>query len=651
MLVMEDSMGHFIFNLTEDLVGWKIQIDFSKAVTGLTSPIGLEYVKDSSNETVHYLVNKDHTGIQTTNPQFDVMVQGITKDANVPSAQAYLQNMGHDNFKPPIPSNTDGTKYNYDEVLMKSIMFYLAQRSGKLPANNPIPWREDSALNDRGQNGEDLTGGWYDAGDHVKFGLPQASAVTLLTWGLLQYKDAYNASGQLDEMYDCIRWSLEWLLKCHTGKNELYIQVGDGNLDHSFWGRPEDMTMDRPSFKVTSDKPGSDVAGEYAAAMAVASIVFKDKDPAFSIKLLNHSKEIYTFGKTYPGLFRDSVKGAGYGTSDYKDEMAVGAGMLYLATNNSQYLTDAESFHQHGNQWGQSWENKYTASMVGFTIPDHQKDVYKQDIETTFGNWLPGATGPSAVPYTPKGLAYRTKWGSLRHADMKYPNPHILYGALVGGPGQNDEYDDVRTDYVRNEVALDYNAGFKAQWQQLLREPLKAREEQKTPEIMLYILIVILSVSLFQAQATSEISECMNSPCQNGGTCTDMVNGFTCACYDGYTGKLCDIDIDECTTNMPCMNEGICSNTFGGFQCSCQVGYTGNLCGTDIDECTTNMPCMNEGICSNTLGGFQCSCQVGYTGNLCGTEQCKESDNKSGRKKAKGRKRSRYQRRQLKYNN
>lgn len=45
---------------------------------------------------------------------------------------------------------------------MKSIMFYRAQRSGKLPANNRIPWRGDSALNDRGQNGEDLTGGWYD---------------------------------------------------------------------------------------------------------------------------------------------------------------------------------------------------------------------------------------------------------------------------------------------------------------------------------------------------------------------------------------------------------------------------------------------------------------------------------------------------------
>ncbi|CAG2205325.1 E3.2.1.4 [Mytilus edulis] len=468
--------GHFIFNLTEDLVGWKMQIDFSKAVTGLTSPVGLEFVKDSSNETVHYIVNKDHTGIQTTKHQFDIMVEGKTKDGSVPSAQAILQNMGHDTYNVPTPPNNDRTKYNYDEVLMKSIMFYRAQRSGKLPANNKIPWRGDSALNDRGQNGEDLTGGWYDAGDHVKFGFPQASAVTLLTWGLLQYKDAYEASGQLDDMYDCIRWPLEWLLKCHTGQNELYIQVGDGNLDHNFWGRPEDMTMARPSFKVTSDKPGSDVAGEYAAAMAVASMVFKDKDPAFSAKLLNHSKQIYTFWKDLSRNIQSKCKG--------------------------------------------SW------SLLRIT----KKDVYKQDIETTFTNWLPGATGPNAVPYTPKGLAFRTKWGSLRHAannafmallaaeagihptkyrnwaksqigyilgdtgrsyvvgfgvnppshehhraascplipascshdfyEMKYSNPHVLYGAIVGGPGPNDEYDDVRSDYVRNEVAVDYNAGF-----------------------------------------------------------------------------------------------------------------------------------------------------------------------------------------------
>lgn len=52
--------------------------------------------------------------------------------------------------------------YNYDEVLRLSLMFYEAQRSGHLPANNRIPWRSDSATSDKGQNGEDLSGGYYD---------------------------------------------------------------------------------------------------------------------------------------------------------------------------------------------------------------------------------------------------------------------------------------------------------------------------------------------------------------------------------------------------------------------------------------------------------------------------------------------------------
>lgn len=52
-------------------------------------------------------------------------------------------------------------KYDYAKALGLSILFYDAQRSGRLPANNPIPWRGDSAVND-GDNGHDLSGGWYD---------------------------------------------------------------------------------------------------------------------------------------------------------------------------------------------------------------------------------------------------------------------------------------------------------------------------------------------------------------------------------------------------------------------------------------------------------------------------------------------------------
>jgi hypothetical protein len=57
------------------------------------------------------------------------------------------------------------------------------------------------------------------------------------------------------------------------------VQVGDPNADHSYWGRPEDMTMPRPAQALSPSKPGSDLLGETAAAMAAASILFNSTDP------------------------------------------------------------------------------------------------------------------------------------------------------------------------------------------------------------------------------------------------------------------------------------------------------------------------------------------------------------------------------------
>ena len=71
------------------------------------------------------------------------------------------------------PTPTEGTssqcsteRYDYGEVLRLSNLFYEAQRSGKLPADNRIPWRGDSSLGDVGNNGEDLTGGYHDGKEY-----------------------------------------------------------------------------------------------------------------------------------------------------------------------------------------------------------------------------------------------------------------------------------------------------------------------------------------------------------------------------------------------------------------------------------------------------------------------------------------------------
>lgn len=70
--------------------------------------------------------------------------------------------------------------------------------------------------------------------------------------------------------------------------------MGDGNTDHYCWQRPEDMTTSRQAYKIDPSKPGSDLAGETAAAMAAASIVFRASNPSYSHTLLNHAYQVFT---------------------------------------------------------------------------------------------------------------------------------------------------------------------------------------------------------------------------------------------------------------------------------------------------------------------------------------------------------------------
>ena len=71
--------------------------------------------------------------------------------------------------------------------------------------------------------------------------------------------------------------------------------MGDGDTDHYCWQRPEDMTTSRQAYKVDRDHPGSDVAGETAAAMAAASIVFRDSNPHYAHLLLHHAQQVIKY--------------------------------------------------------------------------------------------------------------------------------------------------------------------------------------------------------------------------------------------------------------------------------------------------------------------------------------------------------------------
>ena len=112
--------------------------------------------------------------------------------------------------------------YSYGEALQKSLFFYEAQVAGRKPAWNRVSWRGDSAMRDGADAGLDLTGGWFDAGDHVKFGLPMAFTTTMLAWGAVENRSAYAASGQLTHLLNNLRVPNDYFIKAHPSANVLY---------------------------------------------------------------------------------------------------------------------------------------------------------------------------------------------------------------------------------------------------------------------------------------------------------------------------------------------------------------------------------------------------------------------------------------------
>ena len=152
--------------------------------------------------------------------------------------------------------------------------------------------------------------GYYDAGDYIKFGFPMASMTTLIAWGGISYKRGYERACEYNNLKTMVKWATDYFIASHTAPNEYIGQIGNGKLDHDFWGRPEDMRMQRPAYKISPANPGSDLAGETAAALAAASVLFKTDNPAYADICLSHAKGLFKFAMAYKGKYSDSIKDA-----------------------------------------------------------------------------------------------------------------------------------------------------------------------------------------------------------------------------------------------------------------------------------------------------------------------------------------------------
>ena len=66
--------------------------------------------------------------------------------------------------------------------------------------------------------------------------------------------------------------------------------------------------------------------------------------------------------------------------------------------------------------------------------------------------------------------------------------------------------------------------------------------------------VVFMCTSLTNCDVAVDVDECASGPCQNGGVCTDDVNRYDCACAVGYTGAMCEGELNSfLDNNFRCM--------------------------------------------------------------------------------------------------
>ena len=389
---------------------------------------------------------------------------------------------------------------NYAKLLQYSLYFYDANMCGNV-SGCAFDWRSDCHKSD------EVVGGFHDAGDHVMFGLPQGYAASTLGWAFYEYKDTYDSLG-LTSHYKMINDHFIDFFKKSTVLNgdsvsKILYQKGEGGPDHAYWGSPEQQPQDKRGKMYWATSGASDVAAEYAAALALNYINFNDAES------LKYAKALYSFSTRDN---RVAVEGTQtfYDSEACADDQAWAAAWLYVATKDDKYLNDAKSKNTQYLGWAHAWGNVdlgaacviaeqtkdwskvngYLSSVCNgsnyLCLNDWGSARYNCDFQfvslvaskhsnADYSNWakgqmnyILGANGGQNYVVgwndkSPTHCHHRAASGmsSYDECNSSEPNRHVLVGALVGGPNSGGGYADQRSEeigYQTNEVAVDYQA-------------------------------------------------------------------------------------------------------------------------------------------------------------------------------------------------
>ncbi len=311
---------------------------------------------------------------------------------------------------------------NYAKALQMSLYFYECQQAGKLPDWNRVEWKGDSNVDD------DVDGGWYDAGDHVKFNLPMSYSAAMLAWGLYEYGDGVEACGEMTNYVNNLKWVLDYLAACDLGDSVIY-QVGNGKEDHRWWGPVELYEYGMEEQGVTTARghlEGRDcsaVTAEMGAALAAGYCALKGKVSQSVLDgYLEHAVNYFKMADAdrSDATYKDSDGNNFYPSSHFYDELFWCANWLYIATQDKAYLDKAKKdfIPNLGKElgqdvlkysWCQCWDDVQQGGTLLYAINTGDAEWIAQ-AKKHLDYWL------KSNDQVPGGLRYVGTWGCLRYA-------------------------------------------------------------------------------------------------------------------------------------------------------------------------------------------------------------------------------------------
>ncbi len=315
------------------------------------------------------------------------------------------------------------TTINYAEAMQKNLFFYECQQAGELPEWNRVEWRADSTTID------EIPGGWYDAGDHVKFNLPMAFTASMMAWGLYQYPGGLEKTGQMETYVNNLEFVMDYLEACDLG-DEIVFQVGNGTMDHTWWGPVElyeygmadqgnDYTEARAILK--SSEGCTAVFGGMAAALAAGYCALEGRiDETKRESYLAAAEHMFTLADASKSddVYNNSNASGFYRSSHYYDELFYSSNWLYIATGNQDYLDKAASYipsldKELGQDvlkytWSHCWDDTMQGAMLLYAI-NTEDPTYINHVKKHMDYWN------NEVSVLPGGLRWNTTWGCLRY--------------------------------------------------------------------------------------------------------------------------------------------------------------------------------------------------------------------------------------------